>query len=669
MYRLLIAIALTASFAVPATAQDRVPVREYFEHSLVKTARLSPDGEHMAITYEEGTEVKIAVMEVDTLKPVQSFAFGENQHVLAFWWASNERIVMAVGEVTGYLDNLGRPAYWYAANIDGSKRQQIYDATFAGYRFLHPLPDDPRHVLIARFAYGDVPKAHLLDIFDGDVNFVGGVVEDPDIASIAADNDGVVRVAAAIKMGDTMDDRDLRLYVRDGEDSEWEQVDLPLQRTAPEINFMGFSADNRSAYFSSDHDMAEDGRLGVFEYDFDTKKVELQYRDAAIDVAGLLYAPGGDVIGAFSERGPAEYTVFDGVEEENPEDLKLMTSILSAFPTDNVTIISTSEDSKRNIVFVRSDRNPGAFYLLDTDDMKLRFLVETLPDLPKEGLVKMEPVKFKARDGLEIHGFLTRPAGWEGEAVPLIMNIHGGPFGIADRWGYNPEAQFFAQNGYATLQVNYRGSGNRGEDFVRKGYREWGGLMQDDVTDATLWAIEEGIADPDRICIYGGSYGGYATLMGVIKEPDLYQCGVGYVGVYDLMWFREGDGNDFSRSRSRGREARKGFERFMSTAVGATPEALRSVSPVQNVDRIKADLFIVHGASDVRVVLGHATRLRDALDEIGKDYEWMVKEKEGHGFQNVDNRVDLYTAMLAFFDKHIGRGPDALDLVETAGSD
>ncbi|MEM1439400.1 MAG: S9 family peptidase [Pseudomonadota bacterium] len=664
MYRLLTIIALTTALAVTAFADVRVPTREFFEHSLVNSVRISPDGKHMGVTYEEGTQVKVAIMEVDSLKVIQAFEFGEYQQVLRLWWGSDERVVMSVGKVTGNLDNLGRPSFWYAANINGKKRQQIYDAQTSFYQMLNPLPDDDRHVLIARYAGGDVPKAHLLDIYDGDVDFIGGVAEDPDLRQIAADNEGVVRIAAAIKMGETMDDRDLRLYIRDTGASEWESLDMPLMRNAPEINFMAFSSDDRSVFFSSDHDMADDGRLGVFEYNFDTKAIDLRYRDATVDVAGLLRAPGGEVVGAFSRQGPAEYSIFDNVADDKPDVLKLMQGILSAFPGEDVSIISASEDGTRNIIFARGDRNPGAFYLLDTNEMKLRFLVERMPDLPKEALVKMEPVMFEARDGLEIHGFLTRPAGWEGEKVPLILNIHGGPFGITDFWGYNSEAQFFAHNGYATLSVNYRGSGNRGQDFQRKGYREWGGKMQDDVTDATLWAIEQGIADPDRICIYGGSYGGYATLSGVVKEPDLYKCGVGYVGVYDLTWFRKGDGSDFSRNR--GRSSRENFERFMSSAVGESPESVKPNSPVHHVDRIKAELFIVHGAADVRVPVGHAYRLRDALDEIGKDYEWMIKEKEGHGFMNVDNRVDLYTAMLAFFDKHIGRGTDVVDTLEAA---
>jgi len=253
---------------------------------------------------------------------------------------------------------------------------------------------------------------------------------------------------------------------------------------------------------------------------------------------------------------------------------------------------------------------------------------------------------------------LTLPKG-QSSNLPLIVNVHGGPFGIADFWGFNPEAQFFAHHGYATLQVNFRGSGNRGDDFERAGRLQWGKTMQDDVTDATRWAIEQGIADPNRICIAGGSYGGYASLWGVIKEPDLYQCAVGIVGVYDMKWFREGDGSDFSRNDN-------AFERFMSSHVSESSEGIEAISPVHHVDKIKADLFIVHGGSDVRVPVDHAYRLRDALGRVGKSYDWMIKEKEGHGFFDVDNRVDLYDQMLSFFDKHIGKS--AQESTDSGGS-
>ena len=645
-------VAFLGLLASPFAAADTIPAETMFGKALVRSMQISPDGKHLAFTYEEGTEVKLAVMERDSKKILSSFGFGADMHVLSHLWGSNSRVVMAVGEVTGSLDNLGRPQHLYAANIDGTQRQQIFEMQRGWYDILHPLPDNERFILIARYHVADrLPKGHLLDIFNGDMVYLDDQPLDPDMRALVADNDGNLRGAAAVKVGDTLDDIDIRMYVKRGD--EWTTVDLPSKRERPTLDFLGFSADNSQVYFSSNHDMPANDRMGVFRYDFDSGNIDLMFRDEESDVRGLLYTPGRKVLGAYSIFGPANYSLFDDQVEALPGEAGLLVGLLNAFPEDDVLITSTTTDGRLSTLVVTGDRRPPEFYLFDSQDRKVEFLSAALPDIDKRKLVPMEPVRITARDGLVLHAFLTRPKDAKTD-LPLILNVHGGPFGPYDRWGFNPEAQYFAQHGYATLHVNFRGSGNRGVDFERAGWREWGGKMQDDLTDATRWAIEQGIADPDRICIYGGSYGGYATLMGVVKEPDLYACGVGYVGVYDLTWFRQGDGSDFSRGR--GREQRENFERFMSSAVGATPESLLPVSPVHHVEKIKADLFIVHGEADVRVPVGHAYRLRDALDKIGKDYEWMIKEKEGHGFYQVPNRVHLYESMLAFFEKHIGPG-------------
>ncbi len=654
MYKhFLIFASFCLGLAATTVNAEEIPTRAFFDKAEVRSMRLSPDGSHAAFTYEEGSEVRLAVMNIDERDIVTFFEFGENKHVLAYWWGSNERIVMAVGEVTGNLDNKGRPAYWYAANRDGSHRTQIYDAQNSRYSVLDTLPEDDRHMLIARYHWGDegVPKANLIDIFDGELSYVGDQPVDDDMIALVADNSGEIRAAAAVKMGETLDDREIRIYVKHGE--EWQSLEVDSERPSPAIDFLGFSKDNTRAYLASNHDMAENDRRGVFRYHFNSGKLELLHRDPDVDISGLLYSTTGEVLGAYSRFGPMRYTLFEEAVEEHPEQVGTLKSLAVTFPESDVRIVSTSEDGDRAIVYVTSDTNPGDFYLFDTESKQLAFLNAALPELPKEELVDVKPVRIEARDGLELHAFLTLPNDEE-ENLPLVLNVHGGPFGIRDTWGFNREAQFLAHHGYATLQVNFRGSGGRGEDFMRAGWKEWGGKMQDDVTDATNWAIEQGIADEDRICIYGGSYGGYAALMGVVKEPDLYQCAIGYVGVYDLPWFRSGDGSDFSSQQAAGREGRKAFERFMSTAVGDDEEELRANSPVHNVDEIEADLLLVHGGSDVRVVIGHLERLRDALDEIGKDYEWMVKEEEGHGFYDVDNRVDFYSKMLDFLDRNIG---------------
>lgn len=660
-YRALLCGLMLLLFASSISAEPLAP-EVLFGKALVRNMQISPDGEHVALTYEDGSQVKLAVMRLADKKIVSAFEFGENMHVLQFWWGSDERIVMSVGEVTGNLDNLGRPSALYAANVDGSQRVQIFTMTTSSYQVLHPLPDNDRYILIARYHFADrgQPKAHLLDMFDGDMRFLSDQPNDPDIRALVADNDGKLRGAAAIKRGKTLDDVEVRVYLK--QDERWREIEFDSARERPSLDFLGFSSDNRKVYFASNHDMAENDRLGVFRYDLDSGEIELLYRHEHVDVQGLLRSPDGKVLGAWADFGPAAYHLFDDQVEALPQQARLLAGLLNSHPNDNLLVTSSTRDGKRSIIRVYGDRNPGEFFLFDSAKMQLRFLSAAFPNLDKSKLVPMEPVRIQARDGLMLNAMLTRPAGKK-EKLPLILNVHGGPFSVYDRWGFHPEAQFFAQHGYATLQVNFRGSGNRGIDFVRAGWREWGGKMQDDLTDATRWAIEQGIADPNRICIYGGSYGGYATLMGVIKEPELYRCGVGYAGVYDLVWFRKGDGSDFSQSRAMGSDD---FERFMSSAVGPDADALEPVSPVHNVDKIKAELFIVHGAADVRVPIGHALRLRKALDRIGKRYEWLVKDKEGHGFYDVANRVELYTRMLAFFDQHIGSSAEGTDEVAAA---
>jgi dipeptidyl aminopeptidase/acylaminoacyl peptidase len=485
---------------------------------------------------------------------------------------------------------------------------------------------------------------HKLNINDGTLKFLAS--EQPDIlnpVSLIADKSGTVRLAVEFVEGKDIDSHQTVIHARHGE--EWRQVSLKSARKQPQFGNIGFSADNRTAYFTSDFDMASDARMGVFAYDFNTSKLTLIHRDSEVDIGGGIYGADGDVLGVYLNKGRGERLYFT----DKADDSKFLQSLEVAFKGQDVTVTSYTNDGKKAIAFVRSDRNPGEFFLFDVETMKAKFLAAALPKLKPEHLVEMEPVTIAARDGVKLHAMLTRPRDRKTD-LPLIVNVHGGPFGIVDTWGFDSEAQFFASRGYATLQVNYRGSGNRGKDFMDSGRRKWGLEMQDDVTDATRWAIAEGIANADRVCIYGGSYGGYATLAGVVKEPDLYKCGIGYVGVYDMIWFREGDGSDGDRG---GSEQKKFMNQWKSAYIGDDHEALRAVSPAHNVEKIKAELLLVHGSNDVRVPIGHFKRLRKALDGIGKKYEWMVKP-EGHGFYKVENREALYSKMLEFLDRHIG---------------
>jgi dipeptidyl aminopeptidase/acylaminoacyl peptidase len=294
---------------------------------------------------------------------------------------------------------------------------------------------------------------------------------------------------------------------------------------------------------------------------------------------------------------------------------------------------------------VHSDRNPGSYYIYNAKTHKVQFLFNAMNGIDPDQMAAMKPVTFKARDGLLIHGYLTLPNG-QSKNLPLIIHPHGGPFGIRDEWGFDPEVQFLAYHGYAVLQVNYRGSGGYGMAFQQAGYQQWGGKMQDDLTDATEWAIKQGIADPKRICIYGASYGGYATLEGVVKEPDLYKCGIGYAGVYDLTLLRDSANN----------LQRRGLIPFMKRTLGDDETELKAHSPVFHVKAIKADLMLAHGGADHTVDIAHANELRAALDKIGKHYEWLYYPNEGHGFYKTDHRVVFYNDLLNFLNQEIGPG-------------
>ena len=259
-------------------------------------------------------------------------------------------------------------------------------------------------------------------------------------------------------------------------------------------------------------------------------------------------------------------------------------------------------------------------------------------------MAEMKPISYKSRDGLTIHGYLTLPKGRKPENLPVIINPHGGPW-VRDYWGFNPEIQYLANKGYAVLQMNYRGSTGYGKKFWEISFKQWGKTMQDDITDGVNWLIDEGIANPQKVAIYGGSYGGYATLAGLTFTPDLYACGVDYVGVSSLFTFME----TFPPYWELYRE-------MMYEMVGhpeKDKELLASASPLLHVDNIKVPLFIAQGANDPRVKKSESDQIVKALTDKGVDVPYMVKDDEGHGFYNEENRYDFYREMGAFLDKYL----------------
>lgn len=627
-------------FASHSIAAEQVPTAHFFEHAKFNNMKISPDGTNLAFTFQEDTEVKLAVMRLKDKAILSSFAFGENMHVVNFHWANEERVLLEVREVTGNLvDMNGTPLNLYAANIDGSKRVELFRTGRSAYRILHLLPNEPDKILIGKrhFAEKNGMRAFTLDIYRAKERYMN---DQPNgvIAGLIADNSGELRVGIEFIEGETFDDNKTVVHYK--KDGDWKSLNLPSKRANPNVSPLGFSSDNSKAYFSSNHDMEKGDVSGVFEYDFETASLNLVARHNYSDVGRAFYSHEGDVL-AVDYLATVNETQFINTSHK---DAKLLAGLQAAFPGERVAITSFNKKGNLALFVVSSDKNPGEFYLYDTKQGSATYLASALGKINKENMVDMKQIEFTARDGKVIRGLLTLPEG-QSKNLPLVVNVHGGPFGPFDAWGFNPEVQYLANRGFAVLQINFRGSGGYGDDFQRAGRLQWGHAMQDDVTDGTLWAVEQGIADKNRMCIYGGSYGGYAALWGVIKEPDLYKCSVGYVGVYDMPLFFKGDGSDASRSDT--------IEQYLASHVGEGKEYMQSISPVHNVDKIKANLFIVHGSRDVRVPIIHAHNLRKALDDINKPYEWMVKE-DGHGFFKVEHKVAMYEKMVEFLQNNIG---------------
>jgi dipeptidyl aminopeptidase/acylaminoacyl peptidase len=327
-------------------------------------------------------------------------------------------------------------------------------------------------------------------------------------------------------------------------------------------------------------------------------------------------------------------------------DGKALVDLMTQYPGEDVQFVSGTDDGSKAIALVEADVDPGTFFLYDRASNKFSPLLQRASWIDPTQLARKTPITLTARDGLKLNGYVSYPPGKENaKNLPMVVFVHGGPFGLRDEWDYDPYVQAMATRGYAVLQVNFRGSGGYGYDFMSAGYHEWGGKMQDDVTDTTRWAIAQGLADPQRICIYGGSYGGYAALEGAVKEPDLYKCAIGYVGVYDLRLMN-----------SRGDIPQNIYGReYLKRVLGTDETVLAQHSPVFQLNNLKAKVMLVVGGRDTRVPEVQGKNLHMALLERSVPHEWLYKADEWHGFYDEDNITELFGKVDAFLAANIGQ--------------
>jgi len=620
----------------PLASGQELPVEDFFRNPEFTQMKLSPDGQWVAALTSVYNRRNIAVLNIEESEAVPITA-AKRTDISDFFWANDERIVYTI-------DVDGNEAFGlYAINRDGSDWRELVRPAPGIQVFprqvlaLDRLKDDPEHILVTdnqrRKLYPDVFK---LNIYNGRM---ARAVHNPGfVTQWLTDHTGAVRAG----IGSTDDPRDLiaQIVYRDSVDGEWRVLTEYHQFDDHGWTPVAFAADNRTLYVRSN--MGRD-TSALYTYDPEAQELgEMIFGHDVVDITGVGLSPYDHrlLTVAYEYERPV-------IEAIDPEWRALREAIDTALPETMNTVVSISDDERRLLLLSFSDRDPGNFYFMDRETNQLRYYASRMSWLDPEGMAEMQPVTFTARDGVELHGYLTVPDGSDGRNLPLIMHPHGGPYGIRDSWGFNRDVQFLANRGYAVLQVNFRGSGGYGKELLDIAWQKWGLEMQDDLTDAVNWAIDEGIADPNRVCIYGASYGGYATMAGITTTPELYQCAVNYVGVVDLL-----DLYDYWSGALNADALQAWFHR----AIGhprEDRERLEATSPINHLENIQVPLLVVHGTRDPRVPIKQADMLRRQLRRRQIDHQVLIKTDEGHGFRKEENSFELYTLMDEFLKEHL----------------
>ena len=612
----------TVGYAPPASAQaaKQVPMRDFFKNPQEAGHQISPDGKYLSwlAPYERRLNVFVKPLSGGEARRATS----ETARDIGGYFWKGDRIL--------YVKDFGGDENFHvvSVNLQGEDLKDLTPGEKVRAQIVDGLIDDDKNIIVSH----NKRDAKVFDVFRTDV--ASGqeklIAQNPgNITSWMTDHDGKLRVAG------TTDGVTTTMLYRDKETDAFKPILTTnfKEQVAP----MLFTFDNKRLIVNSNRGR---DKSAIFEFDPVTaKEGRLIAENANVDMENVSYSRKRKVLTV------ANFTTWKGERKFLDKESEAMFKAVEAkLPGYEIAFTSSNKAEDKFIVATFNDKSRGKRYLYDKASGKLDFIADVSPWLPEAELADMKPISYKSRDGLTINGYLTLPKGVAAKNLPVVVNPHGGPW-ARDAWRFNPEVQFLANRGYAVFQMNFRGSTGYGRKFWEASFKQWGKTMQDDVTDGVQWLIKEGIADPKRVAIYGGSYGGYTTLAGIAFTPDLYAAAVDYVGVSNLFTFMNTIPPYW-----------KPFLDMFQEMVGdpvKDKDLLTATSPALHADKIKTPLFVAQGAKDPRVNIAESDQMVAALKKRGVTVEYMVKDNEGHGFRNEENRFDFYEAMEKFLSKHI----------------
>ena len=614
---------LVLGMAVWTAAQGaEIPAEDFARAPQFSSAALSPDGAYLAYIVRKDANAGVGFLNLASLKAEVAWArrdahYYGNNGVNYFQWVGKDRVAIN--------------AYQGMVAINRDLRGEVRLPYFTNAIF-HNSGQNPKEVLVLNSPVFRGPARFYPEIMR--VNTLNGdfqrVQEQRDgVKFWLADWDGVVR------FGFLTDGVNMQLIHRDSAEAAWRKpVDFGADTKL--FGFAGLDADGRTLYFFKP---APTGRKALYAYDLQEGKTsEPLFQHQKYDVESAIFSPKHRrLLGVrYVTEGPRQYWF-------EPELAKLQKEIDAAHPDLVNMIVSMDWEMAHMLVYSYSSCESGYYTLLNLGAHKSRVIAMTRPWLKAGDMAEMHPIKAVARDGLELNGYLTLPPGRGQKKLPTMVLVHGGPFGARDEWGFDPIVQFLANRGYAVLQVNYRGSGGYGEAFYDQGRQEIGGKIQDDITDMTQWAVQQGFADPQRLAIMGASFGGYSTLFALAKTPDLFRCGVACMAVSDWNdFYKHKDADDYQQVLN-----------YWQNRVGdlsdeKVQQRLAGVSPVNMADRIKAPVFIMHGEEDRNVPPRQARAMIAALKKAGQNPVTLFVPNTGHWWPQDEKGTDFLKKVEAF---------------------
>lgn len=601
---------------------NQVPLKDFFRNPEKTYFKISPNGEHVSYVQPYQNRLNIYIQNIKDNSVTRITSDMEN-NISRYWWVGDDRIL--------YLkDNNGDEFYrLYSVNIDGTNTQDLTPFDKVRIRMIDKLQNSDSNEIIISLNKRDekVFDAYRLNVKTGELKLIA---QNPgNIHSWMTDHEGKLRLAFA-----TDGVNEVILY-RENEDKPYRKVkSISFKETIIPILF---SFDNNYIYASSNVNRDKSAIVKLDPTTFE--EMEVIYEHPDVDVYELGFSLKNKNLSWVSyTEWKTELHFLDNTVKQT------YTSLTEMLPGVELAVVDVDEAENKLIIKTYGDKTPGAFYLFDKEKNDLSKLSEVAPWIDPADMADMKPISFTSRDGLTIHGYLTLPKGKVQKNLPVVVNPHGGPW-LRNRWGYSPETQFLANRGYAVMQINYRGSTGYGREFWEASFKQWGRSMQNDVTDGVKWLISEGIANPKQIGIYGFSYGGYCSLVGITTTPDLYACGVSYSGLSNLFTYMK-DIPPYNQP----------FLKMYYEMVGnpeTDAEYFREVSPVFHTDKIKVPVLIAQGAKDPRVNINETNQFVKELQKRDIDVTYIVHPNEGHFFMKEENKLAFYAALEAFFEKNL----------------